>query len=291
MRSGWTASVALPARPRHIGNDGASCFYPPRPMIVARVTDPLLRKALYNAAHPEEDVVVEARLVDDALQYGFPRLLVRADGLSEGEHPATVRVLDLDDVLLRRWEAERRMEELPLPRLDFLSRRLRVLIERTTDEASWVDAALADLSRASGARLPLPLRAFARRILEFPIHYTSLHAVAKGCGLSRGALKARFRRRGLDSPYTYLRWFRLIAVAELLSDRSVTVAAAAHRLGFTSDGNLCRMMASVTRLTPTDVRTVRGWNSLLISFAWMHLTPDALDAWAGLDGLFERKVA
>jgi hypothetical protein len=39
-------------------------------------------------------------------------------------------------------------------------------------------------------------------------------------------------------------------------------------------------MASLTRLTPTDVRTVRGWNSLLISFAWQHLTPDALDAWA-----------
>jgi hypothetical protein len=77
----------------------------------------------------------------------------------------------------------------------------------------------------------------------------------------------------------------------MLSDRSVTVAAAAARLGFSSDGNLCRMMTSLTRLTPTDVRTLRGWNTLLISFAWQHLTPEALDGWAGLDGLFERRVA
>lgn len=260
-------------------------------MIVARVTDPLLRKALFAAAHPEEDVVVEAGLVSDALQCGFPRLLVRTGGYVGTEPPPGIPVLDLDDVLLGRWEAERRADELPLPKLDFLTERLHGLIERSAPEASWVDAALADLSRAAGARLPLPLRAFARRVLEFPLHYTTLYPIAKGCGVTRGALKARFRRRGLGSPYTYLRWLRIIAVAEVLSDRSVTVAAASARLGFTSDGNLCRMMASLTRLTPTDVRTVHGWNTLLISFAWKHLTPDALDAWAGLDGLFERRVA
>jgi AraC-like DNA-binding protein len=260
-------------------------------MIVARVTDPLLRKALYAAAHPEEDVVVEAGLVSDALQCGFPRLLVRAGGYVGTKPPAGIPVLDLDDVLLGRWEAERRSDELPLPKLDFVTRRLHGLIERSAQEASWVDTALADLSRAAGARLPLPLRAFARRVLEFPLHYTTLYPIAKGCGVTRGALKARFRRRNLGSPYTYLRWFRIIAVAEVLSDRSVSVAAASARLGFTSDGNLCRMMASLTPLTPTDVRTVHGWNTLLISFAWKHLTPDAMDAWASLDGLFERRVA
>ena len=260
-------------------------------MIVARVSDPLLRKALSGAAHAEEDVIAESGLVDDALQLGFPRLMVRADAFVGTARPLDLPTIDLDDVLLERWEGERRAEELPLPRLDFLTRRLRSLIERSAHDATWVDAALADLTRASGARLPLPLRAFARRILEFPLYYRSLHPVAKWSGLTRGALKARFRRRGLDSPHIYLRWFRAIAAAHALSDRSVTVAQAAARLGFTSDGNLCRMMASLTRLTPTEVRTVRGWNTLLISFAWDHLTPDALDAWAGLDGLFERRAA
>jgi AraC-like DNA-binding protein len=260
-------------------------------MIVARVSDPVLRKALRAAAHPEEDVVAEAALVGDALLCGHPRLFVRGGVYVGGEVLPGIPVIDLDDMLLGRWEAERRMDELPLPKLDFLTRRLSSLIERSVGEPTWVDAALADLSRAAGARLPLPLRAFARRVLEFPTLYTTLHPMAKGCGLTRGALKARFRRRGLHSPYTYLRWLRIIAVAQVLSDRDITVAAAPARLGFTSDGNLCRMMASLTRLTPTDVRTVRGWNSLLISFAWQHLTPDALDAWAGLDGLFERRVA
>jgi len=31
-------------------------------------------------------------------------------------------------------------------------------------------------------------------------------------------------------------------------------------------------MVSLTRLTPTEVRTVRGWNRLLIAFAWTYLT-------------------
>jgi AraC-like DNA-binding protein len=82
-----------------------------------------------------------------------------------------------------------------------------------------------------------------------------------------------------------------MSVAEVLSDRSVTVSAAAHRLGFTSPGNMCRTLAALTKLTPTEVRTVRGWNTLLLSFAWTHLTPQALEAWADLEELFERRVA
>lgn len=31
-------------------------------------------------------------------------------------------------------------------------------------------------------------------------------------------------------------------------------------------------MVSLTGLTPTEVRTVRGWNRLLIAFAWTYLT-------------------
>ena len=158
-------------------------------------------------------------------------------------------------------------------------------------ECTWVDEALADLARAAGKRLPLPARAFARRVLEFPVHYTSLHAVADGCGLSRGALKAKFRRRGLPSPSTYLRWFRLMAVSQLLSDRSITVSHAARRIGFTSNGNLCRMMDTVCGMTPTDARTKQGWNRLLIAFARAHLAPDVLEAWTGLGDLFERRAA
>ncbi len=258
-------------------------------MIVLRCSDPLLRHAVALAASVEEDVVTDTELAAEALQWRFARLLVRAGGHLATTAPEGTPVLDLDDHTLRRWEAERRGEELQLSKLDFFVRRLSVLVEPSTVHATWVDSALADLSRAAGARLPVPLRSFARRVLEFPTRYTSLHAIAESCELSRGALKARFRRRGLASPSVYLRWLRLMAAAQVLSDRSVTVASAAHRLGFTSAGNLCRMMAALAQLTPTEVRTVRGWNRMLITFAWGHLTPSALDAWAHVGPLFQRR--
>lgn len=258
-------------------------------MIVSRVTDPLLQEAVRGAAHPEEDVVSDAELAADALQRGFPRLLVRSGAAVHERRPTGIRVLDLDDLVLRRWEAERRAEELPTPRLAHLTRRLQGLTERTAGEGTWVDSAFADLSRAAGRPLPVPLRAFARRVLEFPSRYTSLDDLAGAGGLSDGALKARFRRRELASPYTYLRWFRVMAVAEVLSDRRVTVAAAAHRTGFTSAGNLCRTTATLVGTTPTELRTVRGWNRLVVQFAWIHLTPQALDGWTTLTELFRRR--
>jgi AraC-like DNA-binding protein len=260
-------------------------------MIVIRCTDPLLRAAASLAADAEEDVLTDADIAAEALHWRFARLVVRTGGHLGNKLLEGTPVVDLDDALLRRWEVERRSAEVPQPRLDFLASRIRALIEPSTGPASWVDTALADLSRAAGARLPLALRSFARRVLEFPTHYTSLHEVAEACELSRDALKQRFRRRGLASPSVYLRWFRVMAAAQALSDRETTVHAAAHRLGFTSDGNLCRTMAAMTNITPTEVRTVHGWNRLLITFAWAHLTPTALDRWARMRQLFQRRAA
>jgi len=127
--------------------------------------------------------------------------------------------------------------------------------------------------------------------MEFPSHYHDLSPLAESCRVTRGALKARFRRRDLPSPYTYLRWFRMIACAYVLADRRVTVAQAATRLGFTSDGNLCRAMLALTHMTPTEVRTIRGWTRLLISFAWTHLGAESRQAWTELEDLFVRRVA
>ena len=262
-----------------------------RLMIVVRVHDRVLEAAVKVSAHPEEDVITDHEPGLDALRLGFPRVLVRAGcGLRE-RPPGSVRVIDLDDVLLARWETERRAEALPAPRLEHLASRLQGLLERSASDRTWADAALADLGRAAGRRLPPPLRTFARRVFELPSRYTTLHDVSGACGLSRGALKARFRRRGLESPYTYLRWFRVMAVAEVLSDPGITVARAAHRLGFTSAGNLCRITASVAETTPTELRTGEGWNRLVVRFASEHLTPGALDGWATLTQLFGRRKA
>ncbi len=263
------------------------------PMIVALLSDPYLRTVVGHAARPDEDVVFDPVLATSALERGFPRLLIRSGTRTQpfsGIRP-DLPVLLLDRALMRSWEVDRLGRDVPAPRLEYLTARLRDVIGRQEYGVSWVDRTLADLSKAAGTPLPGPLRAFARRVLEFPTHYHDLHAMARACHLSRGALKARFRRRGLESPYTYLRWFRMMAVAYVLADREVTVAQAAHRLGFTSDGNLCRAMASLTGLTPTEVRTVRGWDRLLITFSWTYLTGPSLDAWAGLGELFQRRAA
>jgi len=260
-------------------------------MIVVQIADAQIRRAVRRAAHPEEDVIEDARLIPEAVEWGFPRLIVRDQWVRRPSVPPAVPVLELDDGTLRGWESERRAEPLPATRVEYTTMRLAAIMRQSEVGSTWIDRALADLARASGQRLPLPFRSFGRRVLEFPYHYTSLHPLASVCGTSRGALKAKFRRRGLDSPSTYLRWFRILAVASLLSDRSLTVAAAARRLGFTSDGNLCRMLADVAGMTPTEVRLLPGWNRLLITFTWTHLGPDALEAWASLDDLFERRSA
>jgi len=264
-------------------------------MIIAHLSDPRLLAALRGAVHPEEDVISDRELGADALMLGYPRLIVTSDAAAAGfpaaGPSARVPVLELDAVTLARWEAERRTRPVPPPRTDFLVERLAGLLERQATEATWVDRTLGELGRSAGAALPLPFRAFARRVFEFPSHYHDLHPMAASCGLTRGALKARFRRRGLPSPYAYIRWLRLMACAQLLADRSVTVARTARRFGYTSAGNLCRTMISLTGLTPTEARTQSGWNHLLIAFARTHLHVEAITAWRELDELFLRRVA
>lgn len=264
-------------------------------MIIGYISDPYVRAALLRAGHSEEDVVLDPRLADEALLFGYPRLIVcmQAEGgcavvpWAERVPP----VLVLSSALLARWEEDRRSGPQGVARIEWMAGRLCEEVGREAWEVSWVDRALSDLGRAAGRPLPPALRGFGRRVLEFPSHYDDLHPLAEACGLSRGALKARFRRRGLPSPYAYLRWFRILAVAYALSDRAVTVAQVANRLGYTSDGNLCRSMLSFTHVTPTEARTLHGWNRLLISFAWTHLGSAALEAWREMDDLFVARVA
>jgi len=264
-------------------------------MIIGYTSDPLIRAALLRVGHAEEDVIVDPGLADEALAFGYPRLVVCAP--AEGSCDAVLRadrqppVLRISASVLARWDEELRLVRRPGGRIEWVVGKLRESMDRDTLEVSWVDRTLSELARAAGTPLPPALRAFARRVLEFPSHYDDLCPLAAACGLSRGALKARFRRKGLPSPYAYLRWFRIMAVAYALSDRAVTVSQVASRLGYTSDGNLCRSMLSLTRVTPTEARTLHGWNRLLISFAWTHLGSDAIEAWRLMDDLFARRVA
>ena len=266
-------------------------------MIVALCSDPVLRAALRQTAHPEEDVFVDGKMAVHALDQGFPRAVVY---VPEEGHPlirrvphmgGEIRAVPITQETLRGWEAERRGHEVPPPRVEHVAVRLANLVARRSDAPSWVDRTLADLSGAAGARLPAPFRTVSRRVMEFPVHYANLHGLSEVTGMSRGALKASFRRRGLPSPYLYVRWFRVLAAAQLLSDRSAATSEVAHRLGFTTGGNFCRTVKSVTGCTASEIRSVHGWNRLLVMFVWRYLGPRELQGWATLDGLFTHKVA
>ena len=263
-------------------------------MIVAFCSDPILRAAVRRTAHPEEDVFLDAGLAMRGLSQGFPRAVIYSpeDGQPIARWLAmlapSIGTVAITHAALRAWDAERRMAEVPPTRVEYAAQRLAQVLAGGGDSPTWVDRALADLARASGARLPVALRTIGRRVMEFPSHYADLHPLAGVTGMSRGALKARFRRRGLVSPSVYMRWFRALAAAHLLANREVTTLQAAHRLGFTTGGNFCRTIKSVTGLSSTEVRGIHGWNRLLVTFAWRHLGPEALAAWRALDDLFEQ---
>jgi hypothetical protein len=263
-------------------------------MILGLLADPVLRISLTRAASSEEDVVVDPAAVMDASRYGFPRQLIHdsenrrnAERLLEGLDG--VDILHLSDEIVSGWDCDRRRAPILRSREDFASERLALLLRAQRTPPTWVDYALRDLSRATGSRLPTLLRAFGRRVLEFPGRYDDLHGFEHTTGLSSGALKARFRRRGLESPSIYLRWFRAMAAAQVLREASVTTLQASHRLGYTTDGNFCRAIITTTGQTPTELRSEVGWQRLVVTFAKTYLGPDALEAWSTLDPLFQRR--
>ncbi len=261
-------------------------------MILAPLSDPLLRFAVHRAALPEEDVFCRDLEITEALALGFPRLGIVAP---MEEHPlksllvasgVPVLVLVTLDTELARpapgWTG------VAVREIDTSVYGLRRLMAEAAGPPGWVDGVLVDLSRMCGFQLPREFRGFVRRVLEFPARYNKLEAMGAVAELSTGALKARFRRRGLPSPFGYLSWLRVVAATRLLSDPSITTVEAAFRLGYTSNGNFCRSIQAVSGLTTTDLRLPEGRNRVLAAFVTGYLTPEVQDAWESFSGLFRR---
>lgn len=250
-----------------------------------------------RAALPEEDVYHRIKDVHHALRFAYPRLLVcraadqrtlkRELSLRDAEIP----VLALAETTLRGWEEAWEVEGLAVSRVDDSALRLRVLMEKAAGDSDWVESVYSDLTHTVGRGLPLELRGFTRRILEHPSRYSSLSVLGEVFGLSDGALKARFRRRGLPSPSHYLRWFRMLAVSRILADPDETTLTASYRLGFASDGNFCRWVRATSGMTPSSLRDWNGRLLLLVRLAEECLPDRSLDAWESFGGLFLRQVA
>lgn len=253
-----------------------------------------------RAARPDEDVFCGVHDALEALRRGFPRLVVTWEGedlaaLRRSAGPDVQQVPAL--VFLRpdrlRTAAHERLKSVEFAVLGVDDRpgRLRALL-RTTAARSFADEILDSFALETGAPLPAPFSGFARRVLEYPAHYPTLQGLGALAGLSSGALKARFRRRGLPSPFAYLRWLRILAAGRLLSaNPGMSIAGAALRLGFSSGANLCRAVTSVTGKSPSALRSRGALYGLTRRFAGEYLTAERLALWDELGPLFLRGAA
>lgn len=266
-------------------------------MVLAPLSDPILRDTVRRAALPEEDVFHRLTDVSEALRFGFPRLLVyqSEDPLDlSGNLEAwkqRVPVLALTRATLKSWKSAWHAQGVAVSRIDDSALRLRGLMRQASGTAGWVDGVFADLILILGRGLPNDFKGFARRVMEYPARYQSLSDLGGFQELSPGALKARFRRRALPSPYTYLRWFRVISAGRLLSDTQQTTLAASFRLGFTSDGNFCRWVQATSGYPPSALRGPEGRMTLLFRLASEGFPEGAMEAWSRLGGVFLRNVA
>jgi AraC-like DNA-binding protein len=258
-------------------------------MIVTSVRDSTLCAAIRRAARADEDVVARPGALVEAVQFGFPRLVVqRAGELRIEGADGPLATVELSAVTVGSWRESWRREVIPRHWVEHAAAQLAVHLAEPGPV--FVDETLRDLSRLAGRALPPSLTGLARRVLEFPSAYVDIGALARLTGLSAGALKARFRRRGLPSPFSYLRWLRCLAVAALLQEgRSVT--GTAWRLGWTNSGNLCRHVATTVGGTPSALARDGAWETLLVRFSTELLAAPALDEWDELGALFRDQVA
>lgn len=265
-------------------------------MVLAFLTDPFLRAVVRRAALPDEDVFWDPDDVLEAARRGFPRLVVTADAdphsLGEpGELAPGIPVLTVGEATLRSWRDAHRMVGFAVRRVDDHGRRLRRLMSRTAGPSPWVNGIFRDLASAAGRSLPPSFRGMGRRVLEFPARYRDLGSLARLSGISRGALKARFRRRDLPSPYTYLRWFRVLSSMHLLDAGELTTEEAAHRVGLHSSGNFCRYVVDVSGFSPSELRTWVPRMRILTRFVEECLGPAQIEGWEALEQLFLEEAA
>lgn len=256
-------------------------------MILAPGADTRIAAAVRHAARPDEDVFIDVDEVERALHRAFPRVLVLTESgpaLDELPGPrlhAGMRVLAVDSRLTARWEALWRAHEVPPARTPFLARQLAPLLLPL--RPLWPDPILTWMKESVGRSLPESLQGFLRRVLEDPSGYTDLQAIEARAGISAGALKGRFRRRDLPSPFDYLRWARVLAAAHLLKNPKRSVATTARLLGMGTSGNLCRYTLTTTGLSPGHFRTPGGRETLHLAFRWRLLALEALHEWDDLD--------
>lgn len=259
-------------------------------MILAAVENPFLLHSVRRAAQLAEDVFYSEEDVAAALELGFPRVAVVERGVTTpvarliSARGAKLPVLDLAPFDLPGLRPS--ASAIAIQRIDTAPARMRQLINEAALPVEWVEGLLRDLGRVAGRALPTELSALGRRTLEFPSKYAHLDHVAAAVGMTSGALKARFRRRDLPSPFAYTTRLRALCASELLGRPGMTTARVAFLLGYSSNGNLCRAFRALTGTTLSEASTLEGRLRLLTRMRSELLTPEFLGRWERLGPLF-----
>ena len=259
-------------------------------MILAPLRDPSLLDSVRQALLAVEDVFTREDDILPALYRGFPRVSIIEPG-PEGRVVQAIRAIapDLPVVELARLDILLLRSPPPavvIPPIDTAPARMRQLIDRAALPMTWVERLLRDLGQAAGCPLPPGVRSLGRRVLEFPARYSRTGEVAAAVSLTPGALKARFQRFELPSPFAYTARLRALGATELLTWPGMTTDRVAFHLGYSSGGNFCRAFRNLTGLRPSEATTVEGRLLVLTQFASELLSREQIAAWAQAGSLF-----
>jgi len=131
-----------------------------------------------------------------------------------------------------------------------ISRMIDLLIIRSL--RTWAERYPGPSAALSDDRVGKALRA----IHEEPEHAWTLDNLAQCAAMSRSAFAEHFTKLVGDSPLRYLTRWRLSLAEEMLRSGSVSVAEAAHRVGYRSEAGFSRAFKAHHGYTPNAAKPI-----------------------------------
>jgi len=129
----------------------------------------------------------------------------------------------------------------------------RTSIRRAVDNAI-VHACEAQLWTSVMPLIPAAAHSTVQYCIEHSGQPISVAEIGRSVGLPERTLNARLRRAGLPSAQEVIGWCRLVRVACLLHDPSLTLEVVAARLGFSTPSAVNALVMRLTGTTPSSLR-------------------------------------
>lgn len=134
--------------------------------------------------------------------------------------------------------------------------------------------------------VPVEVRRFFIYLFRVAPKVTSVRALCRLLGVAQTTFNGPFFRVGVPSVKTYLAMFRLLHVAAILEDESISVANVSVTMNYSSPQHLCRHVNIALGMTARTFRTL-GFHQLLTHIVHRLFVPFR----AELGGALPRDVA